>query len=286
MSKELFGAPVAAALQARAREGILSLASKGIIPTLAIFRVGENQADLAYERGARMRCEKLGIQVKSMEFPKNITEDEYMKALETVNDDSEIHGILILRPLPRHLPEEILCEKISVRKDIDGATTASLGGVFANKAIGYCPCTAQAVLEILKYYGIPLQGRRAAVIGRSLVIGRPAAMLLLHENATVTLVHSRSEGIEEIVKQADIVIAATGQMESIGKNCLRNGQTVIDVGITWNPAKNKLCGDVNMDEIKDSEIRITPVPGGVGTVTTSVLALHVVEAAQRQMEKA
>ena len=171
---------------------------------------------------------------------------------------------------------------LAAEKDVDGCTDLSLAGVFTNTELGFAPCTAEAAMEILKFYNIPLQGKKAVVIGRSLVIGRPVAMLLMHANATVTICHTKTTDITAITRDADIVVVASGQMESVGKEFLSEGQTVIDVGISWNSEKNKLCGDVKFDEAEEIVDAITPVPGGVGGVTTSILVKHVVEAAIRQ----
>jgi len=168
-------------------------------------------------------------------------------------------------------------------KDIDGCTDGSLAGVFTNSDVGFAPCTAQAAMEILKFYGVDCRGKRAAVIGRSLVVGRPVSMMLMHENATVTTCHTKTQDMPSITKEADIVIVCAGKMESIGAEYFKEGQTVIDVGIGWNDEKRKLCGDVKFEEAEPVVDAITPVPGGVGTVTTSVLVSHVVEAAKRTL---
>ena len=200
-----------------------------------------------------------------------------------LNEDSAVHGILLFRPLPPQLDDERARQMLAPGKDVDGCTDGSLAGVFTNTENGFCPCTAQAAMEILDYYGIDCQGRNAVVIGRSLVVGRPAAMLLMHRHATPTICHTKTQKIEEIVKRADIVIVCAGKMESVGSSYFRAGQTGIDVGIGWNEAKGKLCGDVDFDAVEPLVEAITPVPGGVGAVTTSVLVSHVVEAAARSL---
>ncbi len=285
MAMLLKGAPAAAALNERSAAAAAALKEKGIIPTLAILRVGARDGDLSYERGAMKRCEQIGAAVKNVVLPADVEADVFFAALESLNRDAGVHGILMLRPLPKHLDGEKARRMLAPEKDVDGCTDGSLAGVFTNTPLGFPPCTAQAAMEILKYYEIPLSGKRAAVIGRSLVVGRPAAMMLMHENATVTVCHTRTADVPAVTREADIVIAASGQMESVGAEFLREGQTVIDVGISWNEAKQKLCGDVRFEEAEPLVEAITPVPGGVGAVTTSVLVSHVVEAAARAAEK-
>ena len=285
MAMLLKGAPAAAALNERTAAAAAALKAKGIVPTLAILRVGARDGDLSYERGAMKRCEQIGADVKNVVLPADVEADVFFAALESLNRDDTVHGILMLRPLPKHLDGERARRMLAPEKDVDGCTDGSLAGVFTNTPLGFPPCTAQAAMEILKYYEIPLSGKRAAVIGRSLVVGRPAAMMLMHENATVTVCHTRTADVPAVTREADIVIAASGQPESIGAEFLREGQTVIDVGISWNEAKQKLCGDVRFEEAEPLVEAITPVPGGVGAVTTSVLVSHVVEAAARAAEK-
>ena len=286
MAEILKGAPAAAAINERSAALAAALTEKGIVPTLAILRVGERSDDLSYERGAMKRCAQIGVAVRNVVLPAEVESDLFFRTLDALNRDPEVHGILMLRPLPKQLDGEKARKMLAPEKDVDGCTDGSLAGVFTNTALGFPPCTAQAAMEILKHYGIPLSGKRAAVIGRSLVVGRPAAMMLMHENATVTVCHTRTADVPSVTREADIVIAASGQMESIGAEYLREGQTVIDVGISWNEAKQKLCGDVRFDEAEPLVGAITPVPGGVGAVTTSVLVSHVVEAAKRAAERA
>ena len=244
--------------------------------------MGEREDDLVYERNAVKRCEKTGVAVKIAALPADVDSDTFFTALEDLNRNDSVHGILLLRPLPGNLDEEKARTMLSPDKDVDGCTDISLAGVFTGTDRGFPPCTAQAVLEILRFYGVELRGKRAVIVGRSLVIGRPVSMLLLREDATVTLCHSRTGDLPAITRQADIVVAASGRMESLGKEHLCAGQTVIDVGIGWNEEKQKLCGDVNFEEAETIADAITPVPGGVGGVTTAVLCKHVVEAAMKR----
>ena len=278
------GAPVAAALSETVAAQAEALKARGIVPTLAILRVGQRDDDLAYERGAVKRCEKVGVAVRSVVLPAEVESERFFRTLEELNADPAVHGILMFRPLPRHLDGEKARRMLAPEKDVDGCTDGSLAGVFANTALGFPPCTAQAAMEMLRYYGADPKGKRVAVIGRSLVIGRPVAMMLMHANATVTVCHTRTVDVPAVTREADIVVAASGQMESVGAAYLRPGQIVIDVGIGWNEEKQKLCGDVKAEEAEPLVAALTPVPGGVGSVTTAVLCKHVVEAARRQLE--
>ena len=282
MAKLLKGKDVVENLNGKLIEKVNELNTKGINPTLAILRVGEKADDLSYERGAIKRCQLIGVDVKVVALPIDVTEEEFFDTLDKLNNDITIHGILMFRPLPKHIDEAKARNMLSPAKDVDGSTDLSLAGVFTNTKLGFSPCTAEAAMEILKYYNVPLSGKKVAVIGRSLVIGRPIAMLLMHENATVTICHTKTVDVPGITKNADIVVVASGQMESVGADYLREGQTVIDVGISWNSEKNKLCGDVKFEEAEGIVDAITPVPGGVGGVTTSILVKHVIEAAIRQ----
>ena len=280
MAMLLKGADAARALTEQLREQAKELKKNGTEPCLAILRVGAREDDLSYERGALKRCEKVGITVRQVVLPEDAGQQELMDNIRSLNEDERVHGVLMFRPLPKHLDDEAARRALDPRKDMDGITDGSLAGVFTNTALGYPPCTAQACLEILKFYGIPLSGRRAVVVGRSLVVGKPAAMMLDRENATVTLCNSRTQNLPEVCKQADIVVVAMGKAGAVGAEHLREGQVVVDVGIHVNE-EGKLCGDVRFGEAEPLVEAITPVPGGVGTVTTSVLVSHVVEAAEK-----
>lgn len=281
MAEILKGAPVTAALNERLTADVTVLKDGGIIPTLAILRVGERPDDLSYETGAMKRCAAVGVEVKNVVLPADVCQEDFDGALTALNEDSSVHGILMFRPLPKQLDSEKARQMLNPAKDVDGCTDGSLAGVFTGTEVGFPPCTAQAAIEILDYYGISCTGKRAAVIGRSLVVGRPVSMMLMHKNATVTTCHTKTVNMAEITREADILIVCAGKMESIGAEYMREGQIVIDVGIGWNEEKGKLCGDVKFEEAEALVGAVTPVPGGVGTVTTSVLVSHVVEAAQR-----
>lgn len=281
MATILKGAPVVAAMNERNAALCEQLKAKGITPTLAVVRVGEREDDLSYERGVIARCGKVGVEVKQFLLPADASQDDLLKVIAEVNAEDTIHGCLLFRPLPKQFNDRTVRAALAPEKDIDGITDGSLAGVFTNTALGYPPCTAQACLEILKYYDIPLSGKRAVVVGRSLVVGKPAAMMLDRENATVTICNSRTQNLPTLCKEADVVVVAMGRMGAVGADCLRPGQTVVDVGIHLND-EGKLCGDVRFAEAEPVVDAITPVPGGVGTVTTSVLVGHVVQAAAKK----
>ena len=278
----LKGKDVALAISQRSLNTVNELKEKGITPTLAIFRVGEKSDDLSYEKGATKRCEEVGVNIIKYIFPIDVSKEEFYKQLDKANKDDNIHGILVFRPLPKSFDDNELRNFINPEKDVDGCTDLSLAGVFTNKELGFAPCTAQAAIEILDYYNIDVKGKNVVVLGRSLVVGKPLSILLLNKNATVTICHTKTINIQDITKKAEIIICATGQMESINKDYVSLNQTIIDVGISWNDAKQKLCGDCLFEEVEPIVKNITPVPGGVGSVTSSVLVNHVVIAAKRK----
>ena len=281
MAKQLLGKEVTAALNERIKGDVEKLKAKGVIPMLGIVRVGERPDDLSYERGAVKRCETLGVSYEKFLLPENVSQDELMETIRTVNKREDIHGVLIFRPLPGHLDEKEVIRALDPEKDVDGITDGSMVGVFTSTAQGFPPCTPQACMEILDHYGMDCTGKKAGVVGRSLVGGKPAAMMLLKKNATVTICHTRTKDMPSVVKEADIVIVAAGRAGVVDDTYLSPGQIVIDVGINVNE-EGKLCGDVDYEKAEPVVEAITPVPGGVGSVTTSVLIGHVVEAAMRK----
>ena len=253
----------------------------GVVPGLAVVIVGDDPASQVYVRNKRRACEQVGFYSEGFELPADTTQETLEALVDRLNEDDRIHGILVQLPLPRHLDGDRALSLILPEKDVDGITDGSMAGVFTNMPIGYPPCTAQACLEILKHYNVPLSGKRAVVVGRSLVVGKPAAMMLDRENATVTLCNSRTRDLPALCREADVLVVAMGRRGAIGADCLREGQVVVDVGIHVNE-EGKLCGDVRFDEAEPIVEAVTPVPGGVGTVTTSVLVGHVVDAASAQ----
>jgi len=285
MADILKGADVVEALNSKMITEVETLKESGVIPTLATVRVGERIDDISYEKTASKRCEAVGVAVRSVVLPSDVTQCTLMHDIIELNEDKNVHGILMFRPLARHLSDDAVRAVLKPDKDIDGITDSSLSGVFTGTSTGFAPCTAQACLEILDYYDIDCKGKNAVVIGRSLVVGKPVAMMLMSRHATVTICHTRTVDMPDITRKADILIVAAGQMEGITKEYFSPGQIVIDVGINWNDEKGKLCGDVLFDDAEPIVAAITPVPGGVGTVTTSVLVSHVVEAAKKQSIK-
>ena len=277
MSMLLRGAPAAAALNEKTAQLVSGLREKGVVPTLAIVRLGAREDDLSYERAAVKRCAAVGIEMRCVSLPENASGEALEETLRALSDDASVHGILLLRPLPAALDEARILRAIAPEKDVDGAAEGSLAAVYAGTDEGFAPCTAQAVLELLDYYEIPIEGKR-------LVVGRPAAMLLLHRGATVTLCHSKTENAAGLAREADILVAAAGRRESVGAAYFRAGQTVIDVGIHYNEETRKLCGDVALAEAEGVVRAVTPVPGGVGALTTAVLAAHTAKAAARRIK--
>ena len=257
MAKQLLGKEVTAALNERIKANVAELQGKGVNPTLCIIRVGENPSDISYERGATKRCETLGVACEKILLPGDVTQDELLATIDKVNKDDKIHGVLLFRPLPKHLDQAVIENALAAEKDVDCMTDLSMSGVFT--------------------------GKKAVVIGRSLVVGKPAAMMLVKKNATVTICHTRTVDMPSVAKEADIVIVAAGRAGVVGADYVREGQTIIDVGINVN-AEGKLCGDVDYAAVEPIVDAITPVPGGVGSVTTSVLVGHVVEAAMRKAQ--
>jgi len=281
MAKIFKGKEVADALTEKLKTQVEALRAAGVIPTLCIFRVGERPDDLAYERGATKRAQLAGVEVRNVILPSDVDQETFDRKLKEVNEDPAIHGILLFRPLPGHLDNERARQMLNPAKDVDGCTDLSLAGVFTNTKTGFPPCTAQAAMEILHHFGVGISGKKAAVIGRSLVIGRPVAMMLMHENATVVNCHTRTIDVPSITREADILIAASGQLHSVTREYTNPDQVVIDVGINWDEEIGGISGDVAFDDVEPYVRAITPVPGGVGSVTSTVLVSHVVEAAKK-----
>lgn len=282
MAELLKGAAVVAAMNEKMTAEITALKEKGVNPTLAILRVGERDDDISYEKGAMKRCDTVGVAVKNVVLPADVTQEVLLSNVHALNNDKGVHGVLIFRPLPKHLDEEAVRQALKPEKDIDGITDGSLAGVFTGNGNGFPPCTAQACMEILDFYKINCSGKRAVVIGRSLVVGKPAAVMLMGKNATVTVCHTKTVDMPAVARTAEILIVAAGKANAVNKDYLAPGQVVVDVGINMTD-EGKLCGDVKFDEAEPIVGAITPVPGGVGTVTTSVLVSHVVEAAKKSL---
>ncbi len=283
MAEALKGVSVANALTEALTERVSALNAKRITPTLAILRVGERPDDISYETGARKRCAKVGIEVRQFLLNADCTREELLDTIREINADDSIHGCLMFRPLPDKAMEEAACALLTPEKDVDCMTIGSLAAVFTGKGAGYPPCTAEACIELLDYYNIPLEGKRVAVVGRSLVIGKPVSMMLQARNATVTMCHTKTVNLPETCRNAEILVVAAGRAGVVDGRFAAPGQIVVDVGINVD-AGGRLCGDVNFEAVEPMVEAITPVPGGVGSVTTAVLAKHVIEAAEKTAE--
>ena len=283
MAKQLLGKEVNEKLNARIIAECEELKARGVNPTLAIVRCGERPDDLSYEKGATKRAEALGVAVEKFLLPEDVSKEELLRTIDAINANDQSHGVLMFRPLPKHLKadQDEICNRLDPRKDVDGMTNGSNAGVFMGKELGFAPCTPAACMEILDHYGIDCTGKKAVVLGRSLVVGKPAAMMLLAKNATVTVCHTKTRDVAAVAREADILVSAAGVLKSLTKDYVRPGQVVIDVSINWDEAKGGIAGDAVYDEVEPIVEAITPVPGGVGAVTTSVLIGHVVEAAKR-----
>lgn len=281
MGQIIKGKLVADAISEDLRKKVEVLKGKGLIPKLVIVRVGANASDLSYERGALKRCESIGITAEVRELPENISQNDFIRQLEKLNEDKSVNGLLIFRPLPKQLDENVIKYVISPEKDMDCFSPVNVAKIMENDATGFAPCTPSAVMEILKYYNVPMKGKKAVVVGRSMVVGKPVSMLLLNENATVTICHSKTQDMPAVCSEADILVVGIGKAKMIDSKYVKDGAVVIDVGINVDEDGN-LCGDVDTEKCVDISSMITPVPGGVGSVTTSILAKHVVKACMLQ----
>lgn len=272
----LKGADVSAKIKEDAGAALASLG--GYIPKLAILRVGENPDDMSYERGAKKKLDSFGLKAESYAYPADITNEAFQAEFDKINLDAEIDGILLLRPLPGHIDERAIENRIDPSKDLDGISPTNIAKVFSGDSTGFAPCTAEAVVEVLRSNEIPITGKRVTIVGRSMVVGRPLSMLLLRENATVTICHTRTADLKGTCKNAEILVAAAGRAKMLDGSFVGKDAVVIDVGINVDN-NGKLCGDVEFDSLEGTASMATPVPGGVGAVTTAVLAKHLLKAA-------
>ena len=286
MATILKGAPVVAAMNEANAARCAAMQEKGVVPTLAVVRVGARPDDLSYEKGVLTRCGKVGVAVKQFLLPEDAAQDALLEVIRKINADPSIHGCLLFRPLPPHLDTEAVAGVLRPEKDIDAITTASMGGLLTKDGVGFAPCTATACLELLHYYEIPLKGKKIAMIGKSATVGLPTALLLMQEDATVSVCHifTDAEDTRRFCLDADIIISAAGCLNLIRASYVRPGQVVVDVGVNIGP-DGVMHGDVAFHEVEPIVSAITPVPGGVGAVTSTVLARHVVQAASRLLER-
>ncbi|WP_352419876.1 bifunctional 5,10-methylenetetrahydrofolate dehydrogenase/5,10-methenyltetrahydrofolate cyclohydrolase [Proteiniborus sp.] len=275
MAEILKGAPVAKAIKEKIKKEAELLKQKNIIPTLGIIRMGNRADDISYEKSVIKNCESVGIQVRVFEVSADTPMNEFVELLKKVNEDGSIHGILMFRPLPKHIDYEVIKNIIDPRKDIDCMNPINLEKVFEGELDGFVPCTPKAVIEVLKYYNIPLAGANVAIINRSMVVGRPLSMMFLGESSTVTICHSKTRNLPKVTSDADIVVAAVGKARMLGNEYFSENSIVIDVGIN-DAGEGKICGDVDYDNVVENVKAITPVPGGVGSVTSAILLSHVI----------
>lgn len=283
MAEILKGFPAAKALTEELKERTAALAEAGTVPTLCVVRLGEKEDDLSYEAGILKRAESTGVNIIQYVLPEEAEEEELLSVIRKVNEDSCIHGCLMFRPLYQKELEQKACELLRPEKDVDGMTAGSLSRVFTGKGEGYPPCTAESCMELLKFYGVDPKGKKAVVIGRSLVIGKPVSMMLLEKNATVTICHTKTENLAACCREADILVAAAGQEGMVTEDFMNDRMVILDVGIHVGE-DGKLTGDVQKEAAETYAAAVSPVPGGVGSVTTAVLMKHVVEACERQQK--
>jgi methylenetetrahydrofolate dehydrogenase (NADP+)/methenyltetrahydrofolate cyclohydrolase len=279
-AKLLTGKEVAQKMDQDIQKEVQELKAKGVNPALRIMIVGEAEDSVFYANSARKMAEKNGIACEIEQLPGAMSQDEFVKILKQRNADKNIHGIIVMRPFPKQISEDVVKYVLSPEKDVDCFNPVNAGKIMAGDLTGFPPATPQAVMEMLRFYEIPMAGKEAVVIGRSMVVGKPMSMLLLGENCTVTVCHSKTRDLPGVCRRADIVVAAIGKAKMITRDYIKTGATVMDVGI--NPEGDKFVGDVDTEPAKEVAGAITPVPGGVGTVTTRVLLKHVVKAAKLQ----
>ena len=277
---EYRGMPAVKAMAEEFKSRVAALKERGVYPKLAVVRVGEREDDIAYEKGIVKRFGTVEADVEVIKLPIDIDEESFEETIRRLNEDEKVHGILVFRPLPKQLDDNRLKEIIRPDKDVDSISMANAAKVFAGDKTGYAPCTAQAVMELLEHNKIDLTGKKVVIVGRSLVVGKPLAMLMLGKNATVTVCHTRTKNIAEECKRADILVACAGSAKMIKRDFTNPDQIVVDVGINF--VDGAMCGDVDYDDVAEHVAAITPVPGGVGTVTTSVLLKHTLESAERR----
>ncbi|MBC1545817.1 MULTISPECIES: bifunctional methylenetetrahydrofolate dehydrogenase/methenyltetrahydrofolate cyclohydrolase FolD [Listeria] len=279
MGEIIDGKKLAKEIQEKVTNEVAELAKIGKKPGLAVVLVGDNQASRTYVRNKQKRTEEAGMKSVLIELPENVTEEKLLSVVEELNEDKTIHGILVQLPLPKHISEEKVIDTISYDKDVDGFHPVNVGNLFIGKD-SFVPCTPAGIIELIKSTGTQIEGKRAVVIGRSNIVGKPVAQLLLNENATVTIAHSRTKDLPQVAKEADILVVATGLAKFVKKDYIKPGAIVIDVGMDRDE-NNKLCGDVDFDDVVEEAGFITPVPGGVGPMTITMLLANTLKAAKR-----
>ncbi|HAA3486435.1 TPA_asm: bifunctional methylenetetrahydrofolate dehydrogenase/methenyltetrahydrofolate cyclohydrolase [Listeria monocytogenes] len=279
MGEIIDGKKLAKEIQEKVTREVAELVKEGKKPGLAVVLVGDNQASRTYVRNKQKRTEEAGMKSVLIELPENVTEEKLLSVVEELNEDKTIHGILVQLPLPEHISEEKVIDTISYDKDVDGFHPVNVGNLFIGKD-SFVPCTPAGIIELIKSTGTQIEGKRAVVIGRSNIVGKPVAQLLLNENATLTIAHSRTKDLPQVAKEADILVVATGLAKFVKKDYIKPGAIVIDVGMDRDE-NNKLCGDVDFDDVVEEAGFITPVPGGVGPMTITMLLANTLKAAKR-----
>lgn len=276
-TKIIDGAMIAAQIKDELKEKVEVLKGQGIVPGLAVVLVGDNSASKVYVGNKKKACEYVGIKSFSYELPETTSEESVLELIDTLNQDEKVHGILVQLPLPKHMDEQKIIKAIAPYKDVDGFHVENAGALLVG-APGFVSCTPAGIMELLKRYEVSLTGKKCIVIGRSNIVGKPISLLLLQENATVTICHSKTENLEEEIKQADVVVVAVGVAKMVKGSMLKEGAIVIDVGMNRDEA-GKLCGDVDFDSCQGIAGLITPVPKGVGPMTIAMLMNNCVLAA-------
>lgn len=275
MAKLIDGKAISAQIKEELKLEVAQLKEKGIVPCLAVIQVGNDPASSVYVKNKKKACAYIGIESLSYELEETVTQETLLEVIEELNHNDMVNGILVQLPLPKHIDEETVLKAISPQKDVDGFHPETVGNMCIGNQ-GFLPCTPAGIIELLKRSGIEIAGRECVVIGRSNIVGKPMALLLLRENGTVTIAHSKTKDLKEVTRRADILVAAIGKPKFVTAEYVKEGATVIDVGIHRNE-QNKLCGDVDFDDVVSKAGAITPVPGGVGPMTIAMLMDNCVE---------
>ncbi len=282
MAELISGKIISGAVKERIKQEVEELKAKGVTPGLAVIIVGTDPASQVYVGSKERTCIELGMYSEKYELPENTTEEELLNLINTLNDSPKIHGILCQLPLPRHLNEKAVIEAIDPKKDVDAFHTINVGKIMLGD-YDFLPCTPAGIMEMLRFANIDPAGKHCVVIGRSNIVGKPMAMLMLHANATVTICHSKTQNLKDICREADILVAAVGKANFVTADMVKQGAVVIDVGMN-RPEGGKLCGDVDFTSVEPICSAITPVPGGVGPMTISMLMQNTLTAAKRTLK--
>ena len=279
MSQIIDGKKISQEIKDELKEKVAKLKEQATEIALAVIQVGEDPASSVYVRNKKRACEYIGIESVAYEIPETTTQDELLAIIDDCNKNPKINGILVQLPLPDHIDEDTVIKAIAPEKDVDGFHPQSVGAMTIGEP-GFLPCTPAGIIQLLKRSGVEIEGKECVIIGRSNIVGKPMALLLLRENGTVTICHSRTKNLKEVAKRADILVAAIGRPKFIDESYVKEGAVVIDVGI-HRDANNKLCGDVDFDRVAPHTSAITPVPGGVGPMTIAMLMNNCVESAEK-----